>query len=303
MFNGDIVKNFSLDELTKANLIMDKGIKLFSNLGFRIRPTDNKICPALPAKSFNVPWVYILSDEGKDCGFWHNVIFDVYELFPVGCLDCWKIVVRPRTVKELFTLHEYQDEIYRKWRNNKGFCKCGTELRKYVHGNYGGYFYNNSLEEGLECFEKVSADISKYIHPDVPVTLKRGCTEYELKYGDSSKWEDILEKGEYTDKGGNIIKVPTMDVLMEQIEIIRAHVDCRAEETPDISEGINSEQPPYVKISVMRSWLERAYEVGDSTALEFNEDGKPFYTPPVTYHNRDNFDIDKFKKFVLKEVG
>lgn len=286
-FNGNITEQYSLENLVNAD-ILEKGKALFAQ-GFSIRPRDNKIAPAVPGKSFNVPWVYVCPDDSKDCGFWHQVIFDTYGLFPLGCLDCWKVVVRPKTVKQLFALHEYQDSEYKYSRTKNGtpagYCKCGIELRKYVHGNYGGYFYNSSLEEGLQCYEKVRADITKYIGADISVTLKRACTEYELKYGDSSRWEELLEKGSYEDKDGNVITVPPLDVLKQKIEAIKLNVSMTAEDM-QAEEGYNVQQPGYVKIHVMRSWLERAYDVGDPTALEFNEGGKLYYTPPVTYHNR-----------------
>lgn len=288
--NGSIIKEFTLDKMVNLDILTDDGMKLLEQ-GYIVDINSGKLTPAIRSKPVNVPWFYVRPDDSKDCGFWHNIIFDIYEMFPVGCLDCWKVVVRPRTLTELFKLLVYQKDVY------DSYCKCGIELRKYVHGNYGGYFYNNSLEEGLQCYERVRTGINQYISPDVPVILKRACTEYEMKFGDSSKWEDIVENGIY-EKDGVRLTTRSGENLLDRTQRVKNNVDI-IEKSKEVTEGCSSIQPQMVQISVMRSWMEHAYAIGDPTAFDHN-DGKPFYGPPTTYHNNKNHDFKKYKGIKIK---
>ena len=68
---------------------------------------------------------------------------------PSKCMGCWKVVVRLKTLKQLFSLLQLQMRMGRP-------SKCGIEVRESVNGLYGGYFYNHSLEEGLECYSAVA---------------------------------------------------------------------------------------------------------------------------------------------------
>ena len=111
-------------------------------------------------------------------------------------------------------------------------------------GNYGGYFYFNSQKEGLDAFDDIRNMVSADISPDVDVFLKRGCTEYEQRYGDSSGWainpdqkqveEDILSK----------LVFPDVEYYQSDIE----------------------------KESVLQRWVEFAYDRGDITySSSFNK--------------------------------
>ncbi|NIS52984.1 MAG: hypothetical protein GWN94_18065, partial [Phycisphaerae bacterium] len=75
--------------------------------------------------------------------------------------------------------------------NPKCWCKCGWEDRDWVHGNYGGYFYCNSKEVGLQRLETVRNAVRKNVDygDKIDIFLKRYCTEFELKWGDSAKYE------------------------------------------------------------------------------------------------------------------
>ncbi len=296
MNNGKVTDLYSLDNLVNADIYTGTADKLLQGGAYKIDAETNKIMPILRSKASNVPWIYVRTDSSKECEFWHYIVFEVYGLFPIGCLNCWKVVVRPRTVKELFQLHEYEENVY------TGHCKCGIEIRDYVHGNYGGYFYSNSFEEGIECYGIVRKGIDKHISPDVPVILKRACTEFEMKYGDSSKWEEILDKGFYFDKDKNRLSLFSGEALELKLGDVRRNFDLiekkRKESRGDMPhEGMGNDQPGFVKIATMRKWLEHAYSIGDKTTLEFNENGKPFYTPSVTYHNKKIHDFKKFKKY------
>jgi hypothetical protein len=159
-------------------------------------------------------------------------------------------VVRPTTLKELFQLHDIQVELDRP-------SKCGIEKRYTVHALYGGYFYNNSLEEGLKCKKDIEALLHDKIGPHVKVFLKRACTEFEHKFGDSTKWE----------------------ITEDQVKLERRLEDLFIDAAQKNTQGTE------LKKHVMANWVRFAYAQGDPTAKEFMS--KPLYPPYVTYEEEN----------------
>ena len=144
----------------------------------------------------NVPWHF--TNPGHDCFIWSNILFDIVghnqahgnlQFIPGHCRNCYKVVVRPKTVKQLFALERLQMKL--------GYqSKCGIEVRDYTPALYGGYFYTQGLEAGRERYQQVRAavDADQDLGEDVDVYLKRACTEMERKYGDSDQWSEITER-------------------------------------------------------------------------------------------------------------
>jgi hypothetical protein len=127
------------------------------------------------------------------CYMWHKFWFTCYGIVPIPCQNyCWKIVVKPQTLFQLIQLYALQQKL--------NFpSKCGIEGRPFVDGLYGGYFYNTGIREGRERYWIVREAVSDCISPDVPVILKRACSEYEHIFGPSDEWrvtrkQQLLEK-------------------------------------------------------------------------------------------------------------
>jgi hypothetical protein len=131
--------------------------------------------------AWETPWIHQHNDEIQECELWHDLFFPIFKQVPTYCANCWKVVVMPRTVVELFDLYELQKEMERP-------CKCGIELRPTDDRRYGGYFYNWGKEAGEECRDAVRKAVSKSISPKVPVILKCSCTEYEIDCGPPAEW-------------------------------------------------------------------------------------------------------------------
>ena len=219
--------------------------------GFKLRPGDGKLV-AEQAPPWNTPWHYVEYSYDIDCVLWNGVVFE--ELFrrrfvPSWCQNCYKVVVRPRTLSELFKLLAVQKQM--EWPS-----KCGIEVRKDVPHLYGGYYYCKGLDEGKECYEAVRKNVDEYISPDVKVILKRGCTEYERACGPSDKWEVKPEQ------------IPIEDLVRKYI----------------VWDSNRHKQPEHVIAYVHKTWIEFACQSGDMTYLEFT-DNQPLYPPYVTYHN------------------
>ena len=226
--------------------------------GWKMEPTTGKITPvlAIPMKS---PWWNHKPAKQKKCTLWHRVMFTHWGFVPQGCQECWKIVVRPRTLRELFQLREVE-------RLLDLASKCGIEVRSYTPAHYGGYFYTNSLDEGRQVYKIVRDAVSEAISPEVGVILKRGCTEMELRPGVPS----ILWK-----------------VTREQIEL-EEYIEERVAADPMLESGL----PDYLINRLKKRWVAWAFSNNDQTYLDYTG-GQPLHTPPVVYHEGD---IDVIKR-------
>lgn len=246
------------DELKGKNLIRLLASKLRSG-ELSLRGSDSKFIANLDV-DWNSPWIHQKADYLKNCYLWKDIIFHEivekhlpasHQFVPVNCQDCYKVVVKPKTVEQLFRLEKIQEQF-------DGSCKCGIEIRPQVFGNYGGYFYNRGLEEGLGCYEKVRKLVDDNIEPDCSVILKRGCTEMEHNpaIGPSDKWKLTAEQIEF------------------EIYLGQRFVN----DLPALT------QSDLVKIEVHQKWIERAYDVGDHTVFKLTDD-LPLYPDYITYHH------------------
>lgn len=216
-----------------------------------------------PATPPTIPWMFVSNPRGLHCDWWRTIV-DMFNFIPSGCRCCWKVVVRPRTLAELMQLWEMQKAMVKE--DPTCFCKCGIEKRSYVFGNYGGYFYNRSKEEGLKRKKMVREWVDKWISPDVSVTLKRGCTEIEMKFGPSDG--EAYEESEESKWWEAQIKEGCKMVPWKY------------------------KQPPAMQYKVIREWIKYAWSIGDPTVFSFTE-GKPLVPPAITYDDDGNPELPK----------
>lgn len=208
------------------------------------------------------PWQHVNHLHTKRCSVDHSVKFNALGYIPPRCQECWKVCVTPRTLKELFLLIEVEKDLDRA-------SKAGIEMRWYTPKLYGGYFYNNSLDEGRERYEEVRKAVSEHISPDVPIILKRACTEYELIAGPSVAWY-------MTDAQWKMDE--DFDALVDQ------HVP--------ITKG----QTKFVEHAIHSNWMEWAWKHKDPTVKEYIGD-LPLYPPAMTYHEGD---INEIKQDLIR---
>jgi hypothetical protein len=62
--------------------------------------------------------------------------------------------------------------------------KCMVELRDKIPGFYKGLIYCSSLNEAEVIFSIISTHVSELIDPEVPCSIKRGCSEFAQAYPD-----------------------------------------------------------------------------------------------------------------------
>lgn len=208
------------------------------------------------------PWCHAKGTPQKHCGLDHDILFNHFHIIPPRCLQCWKVVVTPRTFDELLKLEQLEKEL-------DVPCKCGIELRDYTPKHYGGYFYNNSLDEGRECLDVVQNAVKERLSEETAdsVILKRGCTEYEMIKGPSPYWHITDEEEEIYEVAQALVAVP------------RGH----------------SGQSELQKRMVRIKWFLFAHMNGDFTYTQYNG-GKKMFPDYIKYNDGD---IEVLKKDLM----
>ena len=196
----------------------------------------------------NVDWVYVSHGPPLDCGFLMGFMFRhayAEAAVPDGCSACYKVKVVLRTLRELVAA----------WELAKGIqclSKWGTDLNNaYSQNIYAGYFYVSGLDAARALFKVVreALDRDPKLGPDIPITIKRGCSEYEAKLGPSHQYEFTPEMAE-----------------------IESHLKSRFRERKGVHHGS----------MVAAHWIETAFRIGDDTYLDFTG-GKRLRKKTMTY--------------------
>lgn len=208
----------------------------------------------------NLPWIMVNNDGTRECEFYKDVD-NLYNIIPPPCMNCWKVVVVPKTIMQLLQLLQIQEEMVK--ADPYCFCKCGIELREDVERNYGGYFYCNGMEQGLVRLHQVREKVLPILGEDTTIILKRACTEIERKYGPSNTWDSLV--------------TPQWTATWERIQsVFKTH------------KGF-SKQPLLIQKHIMMKWIARATSIGDPTIPELNG-GNKMYPGYVTYDIKENAD-------------
>ena len=257
---------------------------------FVIDPEDDKIWvpKAGISKERNSPWIHIKQSDYRRCKIYTDVIVAHLKVLPKKCVNCWKVVFRPQYIKDMLNLIPLMERLAKK---HVFCCKLGAEIRPWTTGNYGKfglwgcYFYNDSKEQGIFCWETVlnalAADENlKHLLDDVDedgyparLILKRGCTEFEIfNFGDSQDWTWTEEAQEWE------------RIVWDSFKDIRASLG----------------QSQQIKNHVIDFWFRHAHHAGDPTVKEFNE-GTMLYKSTRYYH-KELFESIKKKRALKKAL-
>ena len=195
-----------------------------------------------------VNWMYVSNGPPLGCGFLMYFMFHhayAESAVPDGCSACYKVKVVPRTLRELVAAWEIGKRVQCR-------SKWGTDLNNpYSQNVYAGYFYTNGLDAARTLFKVVREAFNEdpKLGPDIPMTIKRGCSEYEAMVGPSDRYEFTPE--------------------MAQLE---AHLKSRFRER----------KADYHASMVAAHWIETAFRMGDDTYLDFTG-GKRLRKKTTTY--------------------
>ncbi len=183
------------------------------------------------------PWIHSVRGSERFCAKWLKLYFTCYNLIPKSCMSCWKVVAEPKNLKMAIEMVELQ--------KGMGFeSKTGLELRPYSPGLWHSFWYcrlDEGLEGALRLHKKVEAKVKREFGIMMKVSLKRACTEMEVRKGPSENWV-------YTPE----------DEMLEQLldDFIRM-------------DKIVVDQSPIIQAFVYRNWVKEAFSRGDPTVKEF----------------------------------
>jgi len=114
----------------------------------------------------------------KDCKR-HFFIFDKFNIIPKYCFSCYKVLIAPRTVIELFKLMFVFDTLKLPDDNTK---KCMVEVRPGISGKYKGLIYCRNLDEAKEILTTVKSIVTNKISKKIVCSIQRGCSEFKIAY-------------------------------------------------------------------------------------------------------------------------
>lgn len=205
-----------------------------------VLPTDSRVRDRTVRNS--APWPY-------PCRTLLFLFDEIYERkqVPWTCRNCYKVKVAPRKVAQLVRVF---DATAQKPYPSKFQPDMDAH---YTPDLYGAYFY----ADGLEQARAIHRDVSETMAGDaalagVPVTIKRGCTEYEMHCGPSDQY-----------------RFP--DGLAALEEALLATIDA----PPG-----NSRLVPRNLILVL--WIRQAFRIGDESYLELTG-GQRLFPETVKY--------------------
>ena len=182
----------------------------------------------------------------------HFRIFNEFNAIPKFCFDCFKVSVEAKTVLDLMKLYFVFDKLF---PDQKYSRKLMIESRQDVSGNYKGFIYCSNVEEGENIQIKLKKILINNIGNDCSISLKRGCSEFSLKYPS------------YKKASKNKNEMMSYDKTWEQKEEI---IDNKIYNSRSKKDKIYPSLNGYFlrDILVMRNWLIYAKEIGDNSYIE-----------------------------------
>jgi hypothetical protein len=208
------------------------------------------------------PWWTPMVESNRDCTKLHEVFFEFFSIIPRKCRECWKTVVltdkdpERQYVSDLFKLRDIL--------RSTGFpCKCGVDIRQTTPNRYSGFVYGDSLAQA-RVYHSTLTELVKGKFKNPKLIVKRGCTEFEEVFRDSSKWD------EHTDEFNAIEDY--LDYIIETHDV------------PAMLGYLMANQAETFKF-----WIDYAHGIGDSTwkeALKSQgyEPPEVLFFKPKTYH-------------------
>ena len=182
----------------------------------------------------------------------HFKIFNKFNVIPKFCFGCFKVTVQTETVLELLKLYFVFDKLYLGLQNSR---KLIIDERENVPGNYKGFIYCSSVEEGENIKNKVKNILVKNLGNDCSISLKRGCSEFALKYPSYKKAS--INKNDM---------MPYEESWKGLEEIIDNRIWNKNSKIGIIHPSLTG--PSLRDILIMRNWLLYANKIGDNSFAE-----------------------------------
>ena len=196
----------------------------------------------------------------------HFSVFEKYHIIPAFCFGCFKVEIKPRSVIELIKLFIIFDQLKLDGNNTR---KCMVELRAEISGFYKGLIYCSSLEQATDTIHLLQPIIAKKIGAELPVTVKRGCSEYSIAFPDY---------GIINEESRQLMSYDERWRLTEEIHD-REHFNSDSGVRNLSLNGLTLND-----ILVIQNWISYARGIGDFSCETVNSElanNKNFYDPAV----------------------
>jgi hypothetical protein len=231
-------------------MIPDEYVKqLFSN-GNKLLLEHLDSDETLPTQLYRGALLTDLQNQPHSC-MRHITVFNKYQIIPKNCFNCYKILIEPRTVMELFKLLVIFDNINLAADNTR---KCMVECRKEISGAYKGFIYCVNLEEGETIAKWIHQIVSEEISDKISVTLKRGCSEYALVYPEYAQIGKGAKIMQYKEEWQQCEKMVDVEFIVEENKI----------------STFNKPAYTLTEAKIMLAWLKYAATIGDQSYLKIS---------------------------------
>lgn len=166
---------------------------------------------------------------------------------PVGCRNCFKVQVRPASLVQLIATQKIAHDLPYAY-------KAGASLNaRYQAGPYRALFYLDGLQNAREAYQRVLERVlaTPELGASVSVSIKRGCSEYEVHCGPSNEFT-------FSD-----------ELAAAELELLKR---------------LRKPAPPKAKqhALTMMTWIQIAYQLDDESYKQFTQ-GRPLHPEPVSY--------------------
>jgi hypothetical protein len=195
--------------------------------------------------------IYWQNLEDLNC-YRHFRVFNKFNTIPKFCFGCFKVTVQPETVLELLKMFFIFDKLYLGLQNSR---KLMIDKRENIPGHYKGFIYCSSVEEGENIKSKLKSILMKNLGTDCSISLKRGCSEFALKYP-SYKKASI----------NNNEMMPFDETWKSKEEIIDGKIWNTNSKKGIIHPSLTG--PTLRDIIIMRHWLLYANKIGDNSFVK-----------------------------------
>lgn len=195
----------------------------------------------------------VVRSSTLQCQYLNGFLFEhayARQVVPHGCRDCFKIKVAPDTLRGLVALRDVLERLPHP-------SKCGLALLNFQsQGTYAGFLYFDGLAAARASWGEIRTRIDAHPHlgSGVPITIKRGCTNYETACGPSDRWD-----------------------FAEGMAALEAELKPRFAPPAKLPRNYGIE-----RATMLVHWIKYAYSMGDDTYLDFTG-GRPLYPPTRTY--------------------
>ncbi|MDO9414094.1 MAG: hypothetical protein Q7T81_16105 [Pseudolabrys sp.] len=195
-------------------------------------------------------FLMVRNSEALGCGFLNSFLFKhVYAeaAVPQGCAPCYKIKALPRSLRELVAMYEVA-------KNIPCLSKWGIDLgNPHSQDIYAGYVYVTGLEGARALYPVLRKAMTGHpkIGADVPLLIKRGCSNYEAKLGPSDQY-----------------------TFAPELRAIEAALKARFKDREPEDESVAT--------MLYGKWVPLAFQIGDDTYLDFTN-GRRLYPKSVSY--------------------